>query len=140
MTASYRTPLRTATAGRRVWPELVDAAHAAGIAVILDVVYNHYGPEGNYLDEFGTYFTDEYKTPWGRAINFDQRGSNPVREFVLDNVRMWIEEFHLDGLRLDAIHAIYDLGPATSFGKSAKPPMTSLNGLAGRFTSSPKAT
>lgn len=90
--------------------KLVDAAHAAAIAVTLDVVYNHYGPEGNYLDEFGTYFTDEYKTPWGRAINFDQRGSDPVREFVLDNVRMWLEEFHLDGLRLDAVHAIYDLG------------------------------
>ena len=89
---------------------LVDAAHAAGIAVLLDVVYNHYGPEGNYLDEFGTYFTDEYKTPWGRAINFDQRGSDPVRRFVLDNVRMWLDEFHLDGLRLDAVHAIYDMG------------------------------
>lgn len=90
--------------------KLVDAAHAAGIAVILDVVYNHYGPEGNYLDEFGTYFTDEYRTPWGRAINYDQRGSDPVREFILDNVRMWLDEFHLDGLRLDAVHAIYDLG------------------------------
>lgn len=90
--------------------KLVDAAHAAGIAVILDVVYNHYGPEGNYLDEFGTYFTDEYKTPWGRAINYDQRGSDPVREFVLDNARMWLDEFHLDGLRLDAVHAIYDIG------------------------------
>ncbi|HEY2587363.1 MAG TPA: malto-oligosyltrehalose trehalohydrolase [Tepidisphaeraceae bacterium] len=90
--------------------KLVDAAHGAGLAVVLDVVYNHYGPEGNYLDEFGTYFTDEYKTPWGRAINYDQRGSDPVRRFVLDNVRMWLDEFHLDGLRLDAIHAIYDMG------------------------------
>lgn len=90
--------------------KLVDAAHGAGVAVFLDVVYNHYGPEANYLDEFGTYFTDEYKTPWGRAINYDQRGSDPVREFVLDNVRMWLDEFHLDGLRLDAVHAIYDLG------------------------------
>jgi maltooligosyltrehalose trehalohydrolase len=90
--------------------KLVDAAHGAGLAVCLDVVYNHYGPEGNYLDEFGTYFTDEYKTPWGRAINYDQRGSDPVRQFVLDNARMWLDEFHLDGLRLDAIHAIYDQG------------------------------
>jgi maltooligosyltrehalose trehalohydrolase len=89
---------------------LADAAHAAGIAVILDVVYNHYGPEGNYLDQFGTYFTDEYKTPWGRAINYDQRGSDPVRQYVLSNARMWLDEFHLDGLRLDAVHAIYDLG------------------------------
>jgi maltooligosyltrehalose trehalohydrolase len=90
--------------------KLVDAAHAAGIAVVLDVVYNHFGPESNYLHEFGPYFTDHYKTPWGRAINFADTDSDPVRAFVLDNVRMWLSEFHLDGLRLDAVHAIYDLG------------------------------
>lgn len=89
---------------------LVDAAHAAGVGVILDVVYNHFGPEGNYLHEFGPYFTDKYKTPWGKAVNFDDKGSDAVRDFVLDNARMWLEEFHLDGLRLDAVHAIYDLG------------------------------
>ncbi len=89
---------------------LVDAAHAQGIAVILDVVYNHFGPEGSYFREFGPYFTDKYKTPWGAAMNYDGPGSDAVRDFVLDNVRMWLAEFHLDGLRLDAVHAIYDLG------------------------------
>src|SRR5205807_7005779 len=88
----------------------VGACHARGLAVFLDVVYNHFGPEGNYLAEFGPYFTDHYRTPWGRAVNFDGAGCEPVRDFVLDNVRAWLEEFHLDGLRLDAVHAIYDLG------------------------------
>ena len=90
--------------------KLVDACHAAGLAVFLDVVYNHLGPEGNYLHEFGPYFTDRYKTPWGQAINFDGPASDPVRDYFLDNARMWLEEFHFDGLRLDAVHAIYDLG------------------------------
>jgi maltooligosyltrehalose trehalohydrolase len=89
---------------------LVDAAHAAGLAVFLDVVYNHFGPEHNYLEEFGPYLTDRYKTPWGMAVNYDGPGSDPVRRYVLENVRLWLEEFHLDGLRLDAVHAIYDLG------------------------------
>jgi maltooligosyltrehalose trehalohydrolase len=89
---------------------LVDACHANGLAAVLDVVYNHFGPEGNYLHEFGPYFTDKYKTPWGAAVNYDDEGSDAVRQYVLDNVRMWLDEFHLDGLRLDAVHAIYDLG------------------------------
>jgi maltooligosyltrehalose trehalohydrolase len=89
---------------------LVAAAHEKGLAVILDVVYNHLGPEDSYIREFGPYFTDKYKTPWGEALNYDDRGSDAVRRFVLDNARMWLEEFHLDGLRLDAVHAIYDLG------------------------------
>ena len=89
---------------------LVDAAHAEGIAVIMDVVYNHFGPEGNYLDDFAPYFTDVYHTPWGRAVNYDQAGSDGVRQFVIANARMWIEEYHCDGLRLDAVHAIYDFG------------------------------
>src|SRR6185295_5732774 len=87
---------------------LVDAAHAAGLAVLLDVVYNHLGPEGNYLAEFAPYFTDRYRTPWGAAVNYDGPGSDAVRDFVLDNARMWLDEFHLDGLRLDAVHAIFD--------------------------------
>ncbi len=78
------------------------------MAIVLDVVYNHFGPEGNYLHEFGPYFTDKYKTPWGKAVNYDDRGSDAVRDFVLDNVRMWLEEYGFDGLRLDAVHAIYD--------------------------------
>ncbi|MFO0865885.1 MAG: malto-oligosyltrehalose trehalohydrolase [Gemmataceae bacterium] len=90
--------------------KLVDACHDVGLACILDVVYNHFGPEGNYLNEFGPYFTDRYKTPWGTAVNYDGSGSDGVREYILDNVRMWLEEYHLDGLRLDAVHAIYDFG------------------------------
>src|SRR4029077_17583892 len=89
---------------------LVDAAHAAGIAVILDVVYNHVGPEGNYLGDFGPYFTDRYHTPWGAAVNFDGPDSDEVRRYVVDNALYWMSEFHVDGLRLDAVHAIYDFG------------------------------
>ncbi len=87
---------------------LVDAAHRAGMAVLLDVVYNHLGPEGNYFDQFGEYFTDRYRTPWGKAINFDGPGSDVVRQVVIDNACMWVRDFHMDGLRLDAVHAIFD--------------------------------
>jgi len=91
---------------------LVDAAHARGLAVLLDVVYNHLGPEGNHLDRFGPYFTDRYATPWGRAVNFDDAGSDEVRRFVIDNALMWLRDYHVDGLRLDAVHAMFD-GSAT---------------------------
>ncbi|MGB3491199.1 MAG: malto-oligosyltrehalose trehalohydrolase [Elainellaceae cyanobacterium] len=87
---------------------LVDACHQAGIAVILDVVYNHFGPEGNYTHEFGHYFTERYRTPWGSAINYDDAYSPAVRNFTLENVLYWLREFHIDALRLDAVHAIYD--------------------------------
>jgi maltooligosyltrehalose trehalohydrolase len=90
---------------------LVDACHAQGLALFLDVVYNHLGPEGCYVQEFGWYFTDRYHTPWGRAVNYDDRGCDAVRAYVLENVRMWLEDYHVDGLRLDAVHAIFDLGP-----------------------------
>jgi maltooligosyltrehalose trehalohydrolase len=86
----------------------VDACHAAGLAVFLDVVYNHLGPDGNYLGEFGPYFTDRYATPWGRAVNLDGPGSDFVRELVIDNAVMWVAEFGVDGLRLDAVHALHD--------------------------------
>lgn len=90
----------------------VDQAHHCGMGVILDVVYNHIGPSGNYLSEFSLdYFTDKYKNEWGRAINFDGRNSEPVREFFLTNAAYWIEEFHLDGLRLDATQQIFDDSP-----------------------------
>lgn len=90
----------------------VDAAHSYGITVLLDVVYNHFGPDGNYVGQFcGSYFTDHYKTDWGSAINFDGQQSGPVREFYLTNVAHWIEEYHLDGLRLDATQNIYDKSP-----------------------------
>jgi maltooligosyltrehalose trehalohydrolase len=88
---------------------LVNACHAIGLAVILDVVYNHLGPEGNYLGEFGPYFTNRYRTPWGEAINYDGPESDPVRQFVLQNALYWVTHYHVDGLRLDAIHGIYDL-------------------------------
>lgn len=87
---------------------LVDACHAHGLAAVLDVVYNHLGPEGNYLSLFGPYFTDKYHTPWGLAVNFDGPGSDGVREFFFENARQWFEEFRFDGLRLDACHAIFD--------------------------------
>ncbi|TAK06807.1 MAG: malto-oligosyltrehalose trehalohydrolase [Candidatus Manganitrophaceae bacterium] len=87
---------------------LVDACHTAGLAVVLDVVYNHLGHEGNYLREFGPYFTSKYKTPWGDAVNYDDAGSDFVRRYVIDNALYWIREYHIDALRLDAVHAIYD--------------------------------
>ena len=87
---------------------LVDAAHARGLAVLLDVVYNHLGPEGNHLPRFGPYFTSKYATPWGDAVNFDDAGSHEVRRFVVDNATMWMRDYHVDGLRLDAVHAIFD--------------------------------
>ena len=87
---------------------LVDACHAAGLAIILDVVYNHLGPEGNYLNDFGPYFTDRYRTPWGSAINYDGPDSDEVRRYIVDNALYWVTEYHIDGLRLDAIHGIFD--------------------------------
>lgn len=87
---------------------LVNAAHAQGLAVILDVVYNHLGPEGNYLSDFGPYFTSRHKTPWGNALNFDGEQSDHVRRFFIENALYWQTEFHLDALRLDAVHAIHD--------------------------------
>ncbi|MCG7444179.1 malto-oligosyltrehalose trehalohydrolase [Mycobacteroides abscessus subsp. abscessus] len=89
----------------------VDAAHARGLAVILDVVYNHLGPDGNYLGHFGPYFTDTHSTPWGPAVNLDADGSSEVRAFIIANARQWLRDFHLDGLRLDAVHALRDDSP-----------------------------
>ncbi|HEX5770932.1 MAG TPA: malto-oligosyltrehalose trehalohydrolase [Nocardioidaceae bacterium] len=86
----------------------VDAAHSRGIAVCLDVVYNHLGPDGNYLGEFGPYLTDTHHTPWGAALNLDAPDSEPVRRWVLDNVRQWLRDFHVDALRLDAVHELHD--------------------------------
>ena len=89
---------------------LVDACHQQGMMVVLDVVYNHFGPEGNYTSDFGPYFTGKYNTPWGRAINFDDAYSPGVRNFFIENVLYWFGDYHIDGLRLDAVHAIYDFG------------------------------
>ncbi|MGO8885758.1 MAG: malto-oligosyltrehalose trehalohydrolase [Streptosporangiaceae bacterium] len=87
---------------------LVDAAHARGLGVVLDVVYNHLGPAGNYLPEFGPYFSARHQTNWGDAVNFDGPGSDEVRRFVIDNALSWLRDYHIDGLRLDAVHAIVD--------------------------------
>lgn len=89
---------------------LVDACHRHGLAVIMDVVYNHLGPEGNYLWGLGTYFTNHYRTPWGDAVNYDGPHSSGVREYVVGNACYWLETCHCDALRLDAVHAIYDFG------------------------------
>ena len=88
---------------------LINACHQQGLAVVLDVVYNHLGPEGNSLGDFGPYFTERYRTPWGAAINFDGPHSDEVKEFFTENALYWITEFHIDALRLDALHAILDL-------------------------------
>ncbi len=90
---------------------LVDICHAKGLAVILDVVYNHMGPEGNYLGQYGSYFTEKYNTPWGGAINFDDAWCDGVRQYFIENVLMWFRDFHIDALRLDAVHAIKDFSP-----------------------------
>jgi len=95
--------------GPEALARFVDAAHARGLAVLLDVVYNHLGPEGNYLAQFGPYFNDKYATPWGPAVNYDEAGSHEVRRFVIDNALMWLRDYHIDGLRVDAVHAIYDI-------------------------------
>jgi 1,4-alpha-glucan branching enzyme/maltooligosyltrehalose trehalohydrolase len=90
---------------------LINAAHRRGIAVMLDVVYNHFGPEGNYLGMYAPqFFTERYHTPWGAAINFDGEDSGPVRDFFINNTLYWLEEYHFDGLRFDAVHAIIDAG------------------------------
>lgn len=104
----YPFAVQTSYGGPEGLKRLIDACHREGIAVVLDVVYNHFGPEGNYTGSFGPYVTHRYNTPWGSAINFDDAHSDGVRDFVLDNVRMWIQDYHIDGLRLDAVHAIYD--------------------------------
>ena len=102
---------------------LVQACHRHGFAVVLDVVYNHLGPDGNYLGDYGPYFTERYKTPWGGAFNFDGPGSDEVRRFFIDNALFWVTEFHIDALRLDAVHAILD--------HSAQPFLQELGGAAG---------
>ena len=108
-----------------------DAAHALGMAVVLDVVYNHVGPEGNYLDRYGPYHTDVYRTPWGRALNYDGRGSDAVRRWAHDNALYWIAEYHVDALRLDAVQGIYDFG-AVSFLEELSDDVHALGRQAGR--------
>jgi maltooligosyltrehalose trehalohydrolase len=105
----YLSAAQSSYGGPEGLVRLVQAAHRAGLAVILDVVYNHVGASGTpALEAFGPYFTDKYETPWGRAINFDDADCDPVREWVLQSAEGWVRDFGIDGLRLDAIHAIFD--------------------------------
>ncbi|RYD80835.1 MAG: malto-oligosyltrehalose trehalohydrolase [Sphingobacteriales bacterium] len=94
--------------GPEALQNLVNHCHQKGLAVILDVVYNHFGPEGNYFSDFGPYFTEKHHTPWGAAINFDDDNAEGVRTFFIENALMWFRDFHIDALRLDAVHAIKD--------------------------------
>lgn len=107
---AYLYAVQNSYGGPEALKELVNACHQQGIAVILDVVYNHFGPEGNYIGNFGPFYTATYKTPWGNAINFDDARSEGVRNFFIENALYWFEDYHIDALRLDAVHAIYDLG------------------------------
>lgn len=97
--------------GPEALQRFVDAAHGRGLGVCLDVVYNHLGPDGNYLREFGPYFTDAHSTPWGEAVNLDDTGSAGVRAWIVDNALRWLRDFHVDCLRLDAVHALVDSSP-----------------------------
>ncbi|MFH0813633.1 MAG: malto-oligosyltrehalose trehalohydrolase [Pseudomonadota bacterium] len=106
---AYLFAVQNSYGGPEGLKELVNACHQKGFSVILDVVYNHLGPEGNYLAEFGPYFTEKYKSPWGKAINYDGAYSDGVRNFFIQNALYWFRHYHLDGLRLDAIHGIYDI-------------------------------
>jgi maltooligosyltrehalose trehalohydrolase len=117
---AYPNAVQFSYGGPPALKRFVDACHARGLAVILDVVYNHLGPEGNYLGDYGPYFTDRYKTPWGMAINFDGPQSDCVRWFFIHNALQWIGEFHVDALRIDAVHAIVD--------PSAEPFLSDLTG------------
>jgi maltooligosyltrehalose trehalohydrolase len=111
---AYPYAVQNSYGGPEGLKKLVDACHSRGMAVIFDVVYNHLGPEGNYLGDYGPYFTDHYRTPWGMAVNYDRAYSDHVRNFFIENALYWFEFFHLDGLRLDAVHAIFDMS-ATPF-------------------------
>ena len=105
---TYLFAAQNSYGGLQGFKRLVNACHAKGLAVVLDVVYNHLGPEGNYLRDFGPYFTDFYKTPWGEAVNFDGPHSDEVRRFFIESALYWVCDCHIDALRIDAVHAILD--------------------------------
>ena len=106
--------------GPEALQRLVAACHRAGLAIFLDVVYNHFGPDGNYFPSFGHYFNERYRTDWGPAINYDGPHCDPVRAMILDNVRMWIRDYRFDGLRLDAADQIYDRSPSPMLSEAAE--------------------
>ncbi len=110
---AYPFAVQTTYGGPEGLKRLVDACHRRGLAVVLDVVYNHLGPEGNYLADFGPYFSERYHTMWGASLNFDGPYSDPVRDYFVQNMLYWIEEHHVDALRLDAVHAILDFSAGT---------------------------
>ena len=116
---TYPFAVQNTYGGPNELKRFVNACHLRGLAVVLDVVYNHLGPEGNYLGDFGPYFTDRYRTPWGMAVNFDGAGSDEVRRYFIQNALYWIEQCHIDALRLDALHAIMD--------RSARPFLSELS-------------
>jgi len=122
----YPFAVQSSYGGPRSLKRLVSACHERGMAVILDVVYNHLGPEGNYLRDFGPYFTDKYNTPWGQAINLDDAHSDEVRNFFIQNALFWLSAYHLDGLRLDAVHALVDM--------SARPFLQELAETVGEYS------
>nr|3VGD_A Chain A, Malto-oligosyltrehalose trehalohydrolase [Saccharolobus solfataricus] len=107
----YLYAVQNSYGGPEGFRKLVDEAHKKGLGVILDVVYNHVGPEGNYMVKLGPYFSQKYKTPWGLTFNFDDAESDEVRKFILENVEYWIKEYNVDGFRLEAVHAIIDTSP-----------------------------
>lgn len=127
----YQFAAQNSYGGPRGLQRLVAAAHHRGLAIALDVVYNHLGPEGNYLGAYGPYFSSRYKTPWGEAINFDGPDSDPVRRYFIDNALYWAEHFHIDALRLDAIHGIFDFG-ANPFLAQLQSEMRALSERLGR--------
>ncbi len=122
----YPFAVQNSYGGPRELKRLVDACHRRALAVLLDVVYNHLGPEGNYLADFGPYFTDRYRTPWGEAVNFDGPYSDEVRNFFIENALRWFGRYHIDALRLDAIHGIFD--------QSATPFLAELAQATARFS------
>ncbi len=127
----YPYAVQSTYGGPQQLQQLVDNCHAKGIAVILDVVYNHLGPEGNYLPAFGPYFTEKYHTPWGNALNFDDEWCDGVRKYFIENVLMWFRDFHIDGLRLDAVHAIKDFS-STHILREMKQEVNNLMAATGR--------
>ncbi|MCX2475022.1 malto-oligosyltrehalose trehalohydrolase [Pedobacter sp. MC2016-05] len=127
----YPFAVQNTYGGPKELQHLVNLCHEKGIAVILDVVYNHLGPEGNYFSDFGAYFTDKYHTPWGSAINLDDEKCDPVRQYYIENVLMWFRDFHIDALRLDAVHAIKD-GSAKHILREIKENVNLLSETVGR--------
>ena len=111
----------------------IDACHAKGLAVILDVVYNHIGPEGNYWANFAPYYSTTHHTPWGEAFAFDGPDADHVRRFVVENALFWLREYHLDGLRLDAVHCMADDSRCISWKTFARPWPSSASRPGGRF-------